>query len=141
MTGSGVARRKCHAFTLIEMMIVCGLAAVLLAFAIPSYQRYLMRVYRGAAIKVLLGAAACQERIYAAQLNYDTGRCLNGIGDAHYRFRFEPAGTVEASRFVIIAEPLQTQIMDPCGSLSLDETGRRGIEGPSEILITCWEGR
>jgi len=141
MTGSGNARCKSHAFTLIEVMIVCGLVAVLLAFAIPSYQRYLMRTYRGAAVEVLLGAAACQERIYATQLNYDTSRCLSGIADAHYRYRFEPAGTAEAGSFVVIGEPLQTQIMDPCGSLSLDETGRRGIDGPSEILSACWEGR
>ena len=130
-----------HAFTLLELMITCALAAILLAMAVPGYHLYMLRAYRGAAIERLLAAAACQERIHASEFSYDTNRCLPGDEEAHYHIRFEPAATAAASGFLVIAEPLEAQDADPCGNLSLDQSGVRGISGPTVRLRRCWEGR
>ena len=133
--------RHCHGFTVLELMIACAVAAVLLCIAIPSYQGYLHRVQRGSAIEYLLGAAACQERIYAAEAVYDTRRCLESDQVSAYQFRMEPDSTANSMTFVVVAEPLGDQGTDPCGNLSLDQTGARAISGPEERSRKCWEGR
>lgn len=129
-------------FTLLELLIVCALIATMLAFAIPAYQSYLQRAYRGTAVEVLLAAAACQERIHARDFSYDTGRCLPlpAEGDA-YAFGFEPWQTATASAYVVIASPVGAQSADPCGRLTLNQDGTRSISGPAERLRKCWEGR
>jgi type IV pilus assembly protein PilE len=129
-------------YTLLELMIVCALMAIMLTFAIPSYQSYVQRAHRGTAIEVLLGAAACQERIYARDFSYDTNRCLpRAEKDDKYAFGFEPENVATASLFSVNAEPLGAQAGDPCGSLMLDQSGARSITGPVERLRKCWEGR
>ena len=139
---SCMAAMPCSAaFSLLEMMIVCALVAVLLSLAVPAYRYYLMRVYRSEAIESLLAAAACQERIYANEFNYDTRRCLPDNGGKNYSFRFEPSATPTSGTFTIIAEPLEIQSGDPCGRISLDQSGTRGIGGPAGRLRQCWEGR
>lgn len=135
------AMHNCRAFTLLELMIVCSLAAILLALATPAYHHYLLRAHRGTAIETLLAAAACQERIYAGEFNYDTNRCLVDSDEEKYHVRFEPAATAATSTFIVMAEPVAAQRNDPCGSLSLDQSGTRGISGPVESLRKCWEGR
>jgi len=136
-----VLKHRCG-FTLLELLIVCALIATMLAFAIPSYQSYLQRVYRTTALEVLLAAAACEERIHAQDFSYDTNRCLPAPteGDA-YAFGFEPGQTAKASGYVVIASPVGPQSADPCGSLTLNQDGTRSISGPAERLRKCWEGR
>lgn len=130
-----------RAFTLLELMLVCSLASILLALAIPSYQNYMYRAHRSTAIDLILSAAACQERIYASEYSYDTNRCLVQNNSENYYLRFEPAETAAATVFTVIAEPVETLSGDVCGSLSLDQSGTRGISGASEQLRKCWEGR
>jgi len=128
-------------FTLPEMMIVCSLVAILLALAVPAYQRYLLRAYRADAITNLLATASCQERIYSTELSYDTNRCLVTGEDGKYRFRFEPPATASSTTFLVIAEPVNDVPQDICGNLSLDQSGRRGISGEEKLLRQCWAGR
>ncbi len=134
--------RWCRGFTLLELLIVCALVAIMLTFAIPAYQAYVQRAYRGTAIEVLLTAAACQERIHARDFNYDTNRCLAPPDkDDRYGFGFEPDHQAAVSAYIVVAQPLGAQSADPCGSLSLDQNGTRSISGPHERLRKCWEGR
>ena len=122
-------------------MIACTIAAVLLCIAVPSYKAYLHRVHRSSAIEFMLGAAACQERIFAAESRYDTRRCLDANPVAAYRFRMEPHATAGSTSFVVVAEPVGDQAGDPCGDLSLDQSGARKITGPEDRNRKCWEGR
>lgn len=132
----------CLGYTLLELLIVCALVAILLTFAIPAYQSYLQRAYRGTAIEVLLAASACQERIYAEGFSYDTNRCVPLSGkDDSYAFGFVPNHTAGVSSYIVVAQPLDMQSGDPCGSLMLDQNGTRSISGPQERLRKCWEGR
>lgn len=136
------ALRNSRGFTLLELLIVCAVVAIMLTFAIPAYQSYLQRVYRGTAIEVLLAAAACQERVHARDFSYDTNRCLPLPGkDDMYVFGFEPDHQAAVSSYVVIAWPLGKHPDELCGGLMLDQDGTRSITGPSERLRKCWEGR
>jgi len=129
------------AFTLLEVMIVCGLVAVLMAMAIPSYRQYVVRAHRSAAIEQLLSAVGCQQRIYAAEFHFDTRRCLPPDEEGRYEFRFEPEDSAEVGAFTVTADPLASQASDVCGSLSLDHRGAKQISGPSERSAACWQSR
>jgi len=136
------SRHGRRGFTLLELMIVCALVAIVLAFAIPAYQSYVQRAYRGTAVEALLSAAACQERIHAHDFNYDTNRCLPPPNkDDKYGFEFEPAHQAGVDSYTAIAQPLGAQSADACGSMSLDQNGNRSISGPQDQLRRCWEGR
>ena len=130
-----------RAYSLLELLIVCGLLAILLALAVPTYTQYLARSHRSTAIEKLLAAAACQQRLYAREFAYDTGRCLLPDADEFYSLRFEPTAQADLEGFTVYADPLGSQLADACGSLSLDDRGQREISGPIEWSRRCWEGR
>ena len=128
-------------FTLVEVVLVVGLLGLLLSIAMPSYQGYLERGHRVEAIRLLLTAAACQERHRARMGAFDTTRCRGNSDNEFYRLVVEPKGQSFSNEFVLIAEPLDRQKRDICGSLSLDHSGTQGISGPEDKLQKCWAGR
>jgi Tfp pilus assembly protein PilE len=93
------------------------------------------------AIRLLLTAAACQERHRARTGAYDTTRCAGNSGNEFYHLIIEPEDQPSSSEFVLIAEPLARQQHDICGILSLDQSGTQGISGPEDRLQKCWAGR
>lgn len=127
--------------TLLELLIVLAVAAILLAIALPSYQRYVVRAQRTEAIRLILAAAACQERVRAETGAYNTSRCLQGIQLRSHEFRIEPAGRASSQEFRIIASPIRPEARDGCGSLGLDHAGTRFIGGDPALLGACWGGR
>lgn len=128
-------------FSLLELVIALAVLAILLALAVPAYQRYVQRGERAEAVRLLLAAAACQERVRAQGGYYDTSRCLEGEAAGAYEFRIEPPDDPASLTFTLVAEPKQARGDDPCGSLSLDQAGTRGISGSAEQLAACWGGR
>ena len=134
-------RRAGPGFTMLELVTAMALVAVLMALAVPSYQRYLQRSERAEAVRALLAAAACQERVRAQVGYYDTSRCVDGAMTAAYSVRIEPPNDDSSLAFTLIAEPLRPRASDPCGSLSLDQAGTRGISGDTGELAACWGGR
>ena len=144
MSGGTTAARtfeRHRGVSLIELVIATGLLALLLGLAVPGYQQYVLRGHRTAAIELLLDAARCQERVYAREFRYDTTRCPIQDPSGRYRVRVEPADTVGALAYAVIADPQGSQRSDPCGSLVLDQTGRRTVSGSAESLRRCWAGR
>ena len=127
-------------FGLLELVIAMGVIAVLVGLAMPIYQRYVIRAHRADAVRNLLAAAACQERLRAGNGFYDTSLCASGMDTGHYAFRIEPAGEPEALEFTVFAIPSGAAAADGCGSLSLDHAGSRGVTGP-RALADCWGGR
>jgi type IV pilus assembly protein PilE len=141
MDQQGCALKKPQGFSLLELMIVLLLITLLLAMAVPSYQKYMLRVHRSTAIEALLAVASCQQGIYAETLHYDTRRCLPELQTDFYSLRMEPPDTASTTVFTAIASPLAGQQLDQCEELMLDQTGWRSISGPEGMQRKCWEGR
>lgn len=126
--------------TLIELLIVVTVMGILLALAVPGYSNHMLRVNRTEAIRQLLQAAMCQERIHANRGSYDTSQCDMNASQQYYRISYQPPGT-EGSAFVVIATPTGTQQAEPCGSLLLNQDGARSISGVNISATKCWNGR
>ena len=136
-------RTKTHSdrgMTLIELVIVVAVMGILLASAVPSYLGYMLRVHRTEAIRMLLQASMCQERISASRGSYDTGSCHQVSEQQRYQISFNPPNT-KGRTYVATAAPKGAQLSDPCGSLSLDQNGNRSISGVNVSALKCWNGR
>ncbi len=90
--GLGQANHRWAGMTLVEIVLVVGLLGLLLSFAMPTYQGYLERGHRVEAIRLLLAAAACQERQRARRGTFDTTRCAGHSNKEFYRLTIEPEG-------------------------------------------------
>jgi type IV pilus assembly protein PilE len=132
--------QRATGFSLTELMIVVALAGVLLSLAVPGYRNFVLRAHRTAAIGKLLQAAACEERIYAARMAYDTTRCLPDAGK-RYRLEFAEPGSDAARGYTLLATPTGPQARDGCGTLILDQLGRRSVTNASVDAGKCWSGR
>lgn len=127
--------------TMVEIVVVVAIAAILLAVAVPSYQRYLQRGHRADAIRALMEVVSCQERVRSERGFYDTGRCLDHSETAFYRLRIEPAAQAQSLVYKVVASPLKRDPNDYCGELRLDQAGMREISGDMDQLAACWGGR
>lgn len=133
-------------FTLIELMIAVAIVGILSAIAYPSYQDYLQRGHRVSAQTDLLEIAQYMERRFAIHKTYPKSSNLP--------FKFSPKGSVEknarykltaenvndnARTFILKATPIGNN-KDKCGTLTLDNTGRKGTEGAQTGITasSCW---
>jgi type IV pilus assembly protein PilE len=136
----GKAKGKVSGMTLIELLIVVTVMGILLAIAVPAYSSYMLRVHRTEAIRMLLQASMCQERIYAGRSSYDTSQCHPSSEHQRYQITYASPDTRDRS-YIAMATPKGAQLDDPCGSLSLDQNGARGISARDISVMKCWSGR
>ena len=64
--------RRNSGMTLIELMMVLAVMAVLIAVALPSYQRYQVRGIRSQGQQFLMDIAQAQEQFFLDQRQYAT---------------------------------------------------------------------
>lgn len=127
-------------FTLIELMITVVVVAILAAVAMPSYTEYIKRSHRSNARTTLVGAAQWMERAATAIGSYPlTGSVTAGILSVEGN-RYSVTATVALSgqTFTFTATPLGTQATDKCGSLIIDQAGRKTVTGASLTAEECW---
>lgn len=126
--------------TLIELIIVVSVVAILMSLAVPAYTHHSLRVHRSEAIRLLLQASICQERIYASNGNYDTSRCTPNSDFKRYQLGYQSPNT-QSQSYTAVATPIGAQTADACGYLSLDQSGFRGISATGVSITKCWNGR
>ena len=126
--------------TLIELIIVMTVIGILMATAMPSYRNYMLRVHRSEAIRMLLQASMCQERISASRGSYNTNLCQQVSEQQRYRLTYNSPDT-QGHTYVVTAIPKGAQLADPCGSLSLNQNGARSISAMGISVMKCWNGR
>ena len=129
-----------HGMTMIELTIVVAVISILLTTAIPSYRSYSLRVHRTEAIRMLLLASMCQERLSAKHGNYDTSQCRPVSEQQRYQLTYS-VGDQQGRTYTATATPTGPQLADPCGSLILDQSGSREISASNENAVKCWSGR
>jgi len=144
---------KNQGFTLIELIIVVAIIGILAAIAYPSYQDSVRKSRRADAKEVLLEGAQWMERFFTENYRYDQNKASTAISSLfptnltaspkdgatkYYDISFNPAATQNA--FTLRATPKSTggQDKDPCGALTLTNTGAKGVLGTGATVANCW---
>lgn len=142
-------------FTLIELMITVAIVGILASIAIPSYQDSVRKSRRADAKAVLLGLANAMERHFTETNSYlgaagtadspaDTGtpHIYSGQspvdgGTVYYNLTIN---TATATAFMLHAAPAGAQSGDRCGTLTLTQTGTKGILNAAAGVVAqdCW---
>ena len=133
-------------FTLLELVIVVAIVAILAAIATQSYARYAFRSHRTDAQHMLMAIAQAQERWHATYNRYAEDLGQLGFADpvvsphGYYHVVLHMADDA-AEGFVATAIPVGRQEDDVCGSLSIDNAGRKlpdVTDGAANANGKCW---
>ena len=139
-------------FTLVELMIVVAIAGILTMIALPSYQAYVLKSHRTAAINAILDLASREARYYTTQNAYTGSLTTLGYsadpmpitmgtgGTTYYNLSVNSVTTASAgtpAAFTLWAAPVSPQTNDTCGTYTYDNLGNKGIS--SGTLADCWK--
>lgn len=115
-------------FTLLELIIALAIAAILVAYAVPSYRSHVARSHRVDAASALYRAAQFMEagdpgEVSPLPVGLDQAPAF---GTPAYQLQALPADETNGG-YAVEARPLETGPMhdDPCGIFILDATGLR----------------
>jgi type IV pilus assembly protein PilE len=155
MTGWGTRKKGfVHGFTLLELMIALGVAAIIATFAIPAYRSHAAKAHRMEAAAALYRATQFVE---SARIGETAGGGAPaalpsgvdqapGNGTAVYRLRLRAESATNGG-YAIEAEPVSQGAMqdDACGIFIIDATGTRANRAGAELgaseAAACWSGR
>lgn len=138
-------------FTLIELLIAIAIVGILSAIAIPSYFTYIQRANRADAKAVLMDATQFMQRFYSLHNSYAKQRGNNGPAVAlPATLSRSPRNGAKLYDIVIRSSDEESYVLhavpvtknEPCGTLTLNSKGQRGIENrPRDSAMTaesCW---
>ena len=142
-------------FTLIELMIVVAVIGILAAIAYPSYTSQIAKGRRADARVQLVSAQQWVEKFYSENYNYATDTAGNAsttafnaqpfsssprVGDGNPVYTISLTVASTSQTYTLTAAPITGRPMatDSCGSLTLTNTGRKGVTGYNDVL-SCWK--
>ncbi|HUE90562.1 type IV pilin protein [Pseudomonas sp.] len=143
--GHQTSASRSRGFTLIELMIVIVVIGILAAIAYPSYEEYMRKAKRADAQTVLLELAQFMERHYTANGTYLTAAkeapalpfSIAPKDGSRKNYDLSFASTPTASGYTLQAVPTGSMASDPCGTLTLNNTGAKG-QAAGASLAACW---
>ena len=129
-------------FTLVETLVVIAIISIIVAIALPNYQDSVRKARRADAKKDLVGIAGFAERIFTESGSYNSD--LDSDGDVDLvAAAAEASGrsdgytytvAVAAGTHTITATPTSTQAADPCGTMTITQTGQT-----TAAEAYCWK--
>jgi type IV pilus assembly protein PilE len=147
-------------FTLIELMVTLGIAAILVAIAIPSYNQYVLQGHRTDAKSALTDLASLEERYFStqntytsipSQLGYTGGAVPFAVGSGYYNVTaitviaaVPPTSTTSAgtpASYSITATAIGYQLQDTqCKTFTITSGGVQSATSSTGATNTtaCW---
>ena len=144
--------KKQQGVSLLELMIVVVIIGIIASIAYPSYQESVRKTRRADCGGALTGLGSAMERYFTVNSTYlgaaaagaDTGApavfpstCPSDGSTATYNLTIQAA---TASTYSLRAAPIGVQAGDKCGTLTLTNTGLKGVTGQSTGITwqQCW---
>lgn len=137
-------------FSLVELLVAVLIVAILMAVAMPSYQKHTVKTKRSEAKAILMSTAQALERCYSRYNSYDHDDCKVEDGVLSETGIYQVKVDAQSSTFELTAVPqnkdrkgepdLQRDREDKyqeCGEFTLDHTGKRGNEY-TDNPEDCW---
>ncbi len=144
--------KKQNGFNLIELMIVVAIVGIIAAIAYPSYQEQIRKSRRAECSGAVTSLSSTMEQYFTVNNTYlgaaDSGSNTGAPaiyvttcpvdGDvATYNLTISAA---TASTYTLQAAPTGVQTYDKCGTLTLTNTGLKGVASASTGVTwqDCW---
>lgn len=128
-------------FTLIELMVVAAIIAILMAIAIPSYRRYVVRANRTDAQRALMDLSARQERAFYSNSKYVDLATLganSSVAGTNYSMSVVASSSSSAYTLTATATGTQKTSDKQCQTLTVTNTGAQGSTGTTANDPVCW---
>lgn len=140
-------------FNLVELLVVVTIIGIIGAVAYPSYLGSVRDTRRADCTGAITGLSSAMERFYSVNGTYlgaaaggsNTGApdvfsttCPVDGNNPNYNLTIQAA---TASTYTLRAAPVGDQTNDDCGSLSLTNTGLKGVVGAKTGVTwqDCWQ--
>ncbi|MEM7763781.1 MAG: type IV pilin protein [Pseudomonadota bacterium] len=137
--------------SLVELLTVVTIVGILSAIVIPSYQESVRKAHRADGQAVVLELAQFMERFYTENGRYDQDRAGTAVttvlagsallsapkggGETYYNLSLQ---NLAERTFRIEAAPTGAQTGDKCGTLTLTQSGVKGVSGATVAVNNCW---